>query len=323
MSKQIQLKDIIKFEKGNFVIASESGFSVQDVNELLAQTAARAGVNARDQLLAIATTIIEPIDQALRYITVFTQFYREIGIGPLEDWSIPVENLIMGLGFQVHSESEVFFVRPSFEWTRPTLKEYSAGVEMPWKLMQRAGWNLLSRMMERATDNLARQIDAYAKAAVDASVLATAGHAHTQAGTTLTKAGVDAVIKAANQAGFPMSRAAINSGTVTDMAGWSTGTVSTQTIPEAEARELLQRLYLGNYGGVDWYSNPFVTDRFVYFSGPPAATGYHIIRGSVNAASDVDIRKGVDLHAIRSAEHTFYIGNANNIRRLEITGLIS
>ena len=322
MPENIQLKDIIKFEKGNFVIASDSGFSIQDVNDLLAQTASRAGVNAKDQLLAIATTVIEPIDQALRYITVFTEFYREIGIGPLEDWSIPVENLIMGLGFQVHSESEVFFVRPSFEWTRPTLNEYSAGVEMPWKLMQRAGWNLLSRMMERATDALARQIDAQARAGVDASILATAGHAHTQAGTTLTKAAVDAVIKAANALGFPMSRAAINAGTVTDMAGWSTGTFSTQTIPEAEARDLLQRLYLGNYGGIDWYSNPFVTNRFVYFSGPSSATGYHIVRGSVNAASDVDIHKGIDLHAIRSAEHAFYIGNPNNIRRLEITGLI-
>jgi len=318
----IQLKDIIKFENGNFVIASESGFTVQQVNELLAQTASRGGTSAKDQLLALATTIIEPIDQALRYITVYTEFYRSVGIGATEDWSIPVENLIMGLGFQVHSESEVFFVRPSFEWTRPTLKEFSAGVEMPWKLMQRAGWNLLSRMMQRATDNLARQIDAYAKATLDATILATAGHAHTQAGTTLTKAAVDAVIKAANQAGFPMSRAAVNSGTVTDMAGWSTGTFSTQTIPDQVTTELLQRLHLGNYGGIEWYSNPFVTDRWVYFSGPPSATGIHIVRGSVNAASDVDIRKGIDLHAIRTAEHAFYVGNANNIRRLEITGLI-
>ena len=318
----MQLKDIIKFENGNFVIASKSGFTVQDVNELLAQTASRGGANARDQMLALATTIIEPIDQALRYITVYTEFYREIGIGALEDWSIPVESNIMGLGFRVHSESEVFFVRPSFEWTRPTLKEFSAGVEMPWKLMQRAGWNLLSRMMQRATDTLARQIDAVAKAALDASILATAGHAHTQAGTTLTKAGVDAVIKAANALGFPMSRAAVNSGTVTDMAGWSTGTFSTQTIPEQAATELLQRLHLGNYGSIEWYSNPFVLNRWIYFSGPPSSTGIHIVRGSVNAASDVDIRKGIDLHAIRTAEHAFYVGNANNIRRLEITGLI-
>ena len=318
----MQLKDVIKFENGNYVIASDD-FTVQDVNELLAQTASRGGTNARDQLLALATTIIEPIDQALRYITVYTEFYREIGIGETEDWSIPVENQIMGLGFQVHSESEVFFVRPSFEWTRPTLKEFSAGVEMPWKLMQRAGWNLLSRMMQRATDNLARQIDAYARAALDATLLATSGHTHQIAGLTLTKAGADALIKAAIKLGFPMSRAAVNSGTVTDMAGWDTGTFSTQTIPEQVALELLQRLHLGNYGGVEWYSNPFVTDRFIYFSGPPSATGIHIVRGRVNAASDVDIRKGIDLHAIRTAEHAFYVGNANNLHRLEIVGLIT
>lgn len=318
----MQLKDVIKFENGNYVIASDSGFSVQDVNELLAQTASRAGANAKDQLLALATTIIEPIDQALRYITVFTEFYQEIQIGPLEDWSIPVENQVMALGFQVHSESEVFFVRPSFEWTRPTLKEFLAGVEMPWKLMQRAGWNVLSRMMQRATDSLARQIDAYAKATLDATILATAGHAHTQAGATLTKAGVDAVIKAANTLGFPMSRAAVNSGTVTDMAGWTVGTFSTQSIPEQEGHELLQRLYLGNYGSLDWYSNPFVLNRWVYFSGPARNTGIQIVRGRTQAASDVDIRKRIDLHSIATAEHAFYVGNANNIRRLEITGLI-
>lgn len=318
----IQLKDIIKFEDGNFVIASDSGFSVKDVNELLALTAARGGTNAKDQLLALASTIIEPIDQALRYITVYTEFFRPVHIGPLEDWAIPVENSILGLGFRVHSESEVFFVRPSFEWTRPVLQEFLAGVEMPWKLMQRAGWNVLKRMMERATDELARQIDAYAKATLDATILATAGMATTVAGALLTKASVDAVIKAANALGFPMSRAAVNSGTVTDMAGWGTGTFSTQTIPEQVALDLLQRLHLGNYGSMEWYSNPFVLNRWVYFSGPPRNTGIQIIRGSAQAASDVDIRKRIDIHSIASPEVSFYVGNANNVRRLEIIGLI-
>lgn len=322
MSKDIQLKDVIKFEKGNYVIASDSGFTVQDVNELLAQTAARNGADVREQLFALAQTIVEPIDQALPYILTYTPFFTEVTIGDLQDPAIPREQDIIGLCFEVHPESEVFFVRPSFKWWRPELKEFSAGVEMPWKLMQRAGWNVMRRMMLRATDCIARQIDAMARAALDASILATAGHAHTQAGTTLTKAGVDAVIKAANALGFPMVRAAINAGTVVDMAGWSTGTFSTQTIPEREARDLLQRLYLGNYGGVDFTSNPFVPARFLYLAGASNMTGFHIMRGRTRSDSDVDVRKGIDIHAIRTAEHAFTVENANNIRRLEITGLI-
>ena len=319
---ETQLKDVIKFEDGNYVIASDSGFSVQDVNDLLAQTAARSGKGTMEQMLALAQTIVEPIDQALPYILTYVPFFTEVPIGDLQDPSIPRELDIIGLCFEVHPESEVFFVRPSFKWYRPELKEFSAGVEMPWKLMQRTGWNTLQRMMLRATDCIARQIDAMARAALDASILATAGHAHTQSGTTLTKAGVDAVIKAANTLGFPMVRAAINAGTVTDMAGWSTGTFSTQTIPESVGLELLRRLYLGNYGGVDFSSNPSVPARFMYFSGQSSMTGFHIVRGRTRSDSDVDIRKGIDLHAIRTAEHAFTVENANNIRRLEITGLI-
>jgi len=323
MADNIELEDVIKFENGNYVIASDSGFSVQDVNDLLAQTAARSGKGAMEQLLALATTIVEPIDQALPYILTYTPFFTEVPIGDLQDPSIPRELDIVGLCFEVHPESEVFFVRPSFRWYRPELKEFSTGVEMPWKLMQRAGWNVMQRMMLRATDCIARQIDAMARAALDGTILATAGMASTQAGTTLTKAGVDAVIKAAHILGFPMVRAAINSGTVTDMAGWTAGaTLSTISPPEREARELLQRLYLGNYGGVDFSSNPFVPTRFLYFAGQSNMTGFHIVRGRTRADSDVDIRKGIDLHAIRTAEHAFTVENANNIRRLEITGLI-
>jgi len=323
MTKDIELKDVIRFKDGNYVIASDSGFSVQDVNELLAQTAARSGRDVMEQMLALAQTIVEPIDQALPYILTFTPFFTEVPISDLQDPSIPRELDIIGLCFEVHPESEVFFVRPSFQWWRPGLREFSAGVEMPWKLMQRAGWNVMRRMMLRATDCIARQIDAMARAALDATILATAGMASTQAGTTLTKAGVDALIKAAHTLGFPMVRAAINSGTVTDMAGWTAGnTLSTISPPEREARELLQRLYLGNYGGVDFHSNPFVTNRFLYFAGQSNMTGFHIIRGRTRSDSDVDIRKGTDIHAIRTAEHAFSVENANNIRRLEITGLI-
>ena len=323
MAKDIELKDVIKFKNGNYVIAADSGFSVQDVNDLLAQTAARSGKGAEAQMLALAQTIVEPIDQALPYILTYTGFFTEVPISDLQDPSIPREQDIIGLCFEVHPESEVFFVRPSFRWYRPELKEFSAGVEMPWKLMQRAGWNVMQRMMLRATDCIARQIDAMARAALDGTILATAGMASQQAGTTLTKAAMDALIKAAHTLGFPMVRAAINSGTVTDIAGWTAGaTLSTISPPEREARELLQRLYLGNYGGVEFHSNPFVPTRFLYFSGQSNMTGFHIVRGRTRADSDVDIRKGIDLHAIRTAEHAFTVENANNIRRLEITGLI-
>lgn len=314
----IQLKDIVKYspEEGNFVIASEQ-WSVSDVNELLALYAARGGQNTRDQLLALATTIVEPIDQALPYRVVFVDFYTEVTLGDLEDPAFPKESQVMGVCFESHPETEIFFVRPSLEWYRPTLKEYTAGVEMPWKLMRRAGWNIMQREMLRATDCIARRIDTEAKNALDASVLATAGMAHRETSSTLTKATVDAMIKAAHTLGFPMSRAAINSGTVTDMVGWTTG-VFNANLPEREAREMLQTLHLGEYGGLNWWSNPFVPTRYVYVAGDASRTGFHIVRGRTITSSDVDIRLGTDLHAIRSAEHAFYVDNPNNVRRIEI-----
>lgn len=316
----VVLKDIIKYDPktDNFVIAHAT-LTVNDVNELLAEIAARGGANEIDQLMALATTVIEPIDTALPYKLIFTEFYNPITIGDLEDPSLPVESQVMAIAFEVHPESEVFFVRPSLEWYRPTLKEYSTGIEMPWKLMRRAGWNVLNREMKRATDAIARRIDTEARNALDAAALATAGYATYETAATLQKATVDGLVKAAHAAGFPMVRAAINSGTVTDMVGWTTG-VFNANLPEREAREMLQTLHLGEYGGINWYSSPFVRPRFIYFGGDQQRTGWHLTRGQVITSSDVDIRLGTDLHAIRSAEHAFYVDNGYNTRRVQITG---
>ena len=320
MADEIRLKDMVKYDPAsdNFVIAHDV-LTVQDVNEYLAEVAARGGANDIDQLMALATTVVEPIDQALPYKMVFTNFYNEVTLEDLEDPSFPVESQVMAIAFEVHPESEVFFVRPSLEWYRPTLKEYSAGVEIPWKLMRRAGWNILNREMRRATDAIARRIDIEARNALDAAVLATSGHSHTETSSTLQKSTVDALIKAAHTEGFPMVRAAINSGTVTDMVGWSSG-VFNANLPPEEAREMLRTLHLGEYGGVNWYSSPFVRARYIYFGGDQERTGWHITRGRTITSSDVDIRKGIDLHAIRSAEHAFYVDNAYNVRRIYIAG---
>lgn len=320
------LRDIITYDpkKASFVITENEVqghvYDQSDVNALLAQLVARSGRNIREIAVKLAAALVEPIDKAIPYATIYSAFYNEITLQPLEDPALPVESNVMGVGWEVHGEAQVFYVRPSLEWYRPTFKRWSTGVKMPWEIMEKAGWNIMQRMMARATDALARKIDLNAKAGLDAAIATLPSHQHVEAGATLTKATVDAAIKAANTEGFPIMRVIANSGTATDMSGWTTGVFGTQVMPAEEVRVLLQRLYLGNYGGANWETNVFVPARFLYCGGSMDRTGFHIVRGSVNAASDVDITKGVDLHAIRTAEHAFYVDNAYNLRRIHIQG---
>jgi hypothetical protein len=324
LAEDIKLAEVIKWEcdpktqKGNFVIASkETGVEQKDVDELLRHYGNTNGGDIKAEHNAFAAAITEPINQAVGYVRWANKFYNQVSVGDLEDNRIPVEYYTT-IAWETGPDAEAMFVRPGFGWTRPTFRMFQTGIEMPWSVMARSGWNVLARMMRRATEDLARKIDLAAISVLDIAVDAQAGHSTVVGGGLMTKASLDAVIKSANALGFPMTTACINSGTVTDMSAFSGGPFSVYGVPEGVATQLLNMLSLGQYGGINFYSNPFVPAALVYLGGNTDGIGYEQVRGSGRNASDIDVRKGVDLHVIITPEYAWYVGNALNLRKLRI-----
>jgi hypothetical protein len=73
-----------------------------------------------------------------------------------------------------------------------------------------------------------------------------------------------------------------------------------------------------NYGGAEWYVNPFVPTDVLYFGGSPNQIGWRQIKGSQQTASDVDITRKRDLHVILDSEYSHYVGNAYTLAKLTI-----
>lgn len=311
-----KLKDIIKYDhkQGMYVIASE--YSQSSVDKMLREIAyeTQAGYDLAETHAMLAANIVEPIRQTVPYAEMYSMFFVTQTYEDLEDNAIPVED-IPTVAWETHRDGEVMFVRANYRWTRPGFTTFDVGIEVAWDDLRFAGWNYLQRQMQYATENLARKRDAKAKTILDDAV--PASHAHTVSGGSLTRAGVKAVLKAAMAIGFPMTQCLVNSGTASDMAEWTLPTG--QRMPEAREEELLRNLYLATYGGCKFYVNPHASSSVLYFSGPPANTGWHQEKGTLKTASDVDIRKKVDLHAIYDADHGWYVGNAYNLRTLTIT----
>lgn len=324
LAEQLKLSEVVRWERdpktqaGNFVIASkDTGVEVKDVDELLRQYGTAIDNDIRAEHTALAASIVEPILQAVPYVRWTNQFYTQVAYGDLEDNRIPVEYYVT-TAWESGPDAEALFVRPGFAWTRPSFHMYQTGIEMPWSVIAKSGWNILSRMMRRATEEIARKVDLAALSAMDVAIDALAGQGTVVAGGLMTKAGIDAVIKAANTAGFPMATMVVNSGTATDMAAWSGGPFYNAALPPETTRSILQTLYLGDYGGLRVLTNPFVPATLIYLGGDANAIGYEQVRGTGRTASDVDIRKGFDYHVIFSPEYAWYIGNSLNLRKLRI-----
>jgi len=322
LAEQIKIADVIKWQRdektgqGNFVIATkETGVEQSDVDELLRQFGKGGDIKAEHTMFAAAIT--EPILQAVPYKRWTDKFLQKINLGMMDDQRIPREYYI-STAWQNGPDAEAFFVRPGFGFTRPTFVEFMTGVEMPWSVMEYSGWNILGRMMERASEEIARKIDLLVQANLDAAVDGQPGQGSVVAGGLMTKASIDAIIKAGNTLGFPVRTALVNSGTQTDMSAWSGGPFYNVSLPPSVTQQILQTLYLGEYGGISFFNSPFVPTTFVYFAGPPNATGYEMTRGSGKTASDVDIRKRIDLHAIWSPPYAIAVENSLNVRRLRI-----
>lgn len=296
--------------KGNKL---EAAYTAGDVDQLLATLGQTGDVKMDHQLLA--AQVVEPIMQVVPYIELYTPvFFQDMTYGPTEDNSIPVEDLPV-IAFSTHQEGAVLYTRAGYSWTRPGFQTWDTGIEVPWEALKKSGWNFLARQMNYASWELARKRDAAAKVILDAAI--PTAYQYTVSGGKLTKTALDQILKDKASIGFPVRRVLINSGTIMDMATftWPTGLY----LPDAQAMEIIKNLYIGNYGGADFYINPFVPTNTVYFGGTPDQIGYHQLRGNMSSASDVDITNKVDRHAIYDAEHGWYVGNTWTLASLTIT----
>lgn len=292
--------------------------SQRDVEQLIVRMERSTDV---DEHKAFGAAIVPPIALAVPYVEMYNIFFQDITYGDLEDNTLPVEKDVIALAWETHAEGEIMFTSPGLEWTRPSFTEWDTGVEIPWRVVRRTGWNVLQRTLARAAEALARKRDAQKKAAIDAAVTALSGHTSTVSGGTMTKASVDGILQDAADIGFPITIALANPGRLMDMAvntGWTWGSTGFNLSPQ-RGEQLITTMYLGDYGGVQWYANPHCSTSYVYFGGPASETGYHQVRGDLQTASDVNIVRKVDLHTIMDAEHAVYVGNSYRLWRLQIT----
>lgn len=321
----MKLTDIIKFNLncngegkpcggGNWTTASE--YTVADVDAFLAESF--KGADHREAMTLLGQAIIEPIEQVIPYVEMFSPiFFQPVNYGMLEDNAIPIEDTV-AIAFESHPDGAASPVRVGGnKWTRPTFQNWETAIEVPWDSQAVIGWNYLARMLRRATEALARKRDDVARYTLDAAITAVSGHYPAVAGGSMTKASVDAVIKAALQIGFPVTKALINSGTITDMSSWLPSTTLAQ-YPQARGEEILTNLYISNYAGIEWYANPFAPTAYVYFGGQPNQIGWHQTKGNVKTTSEMEVRNKLDLHLIQDAWHAWYVGNSYTLYRLNI-----
>lgn len=258
----------------------------------------------RDRHHQLAAAVREPIEKVVPYVEMYNMFFMPDPYELDADNKIPIEDIVT-IAFETHADGAVRPVRAGYRFTRPGFMMFDTAIDLPWDLMEAAGWNVLARQMRYAVQDLARKRDQRAENIFVAALQPS--HVVTVSGGALTKAAIDTVLKNSKDAGFPVSRALVNPGTLADMTDftWPTG----QVVPENLMEELIRNQVISNYGGVQWTVNPnFPTNR-VRFGGTPAQIGYHQTKGRVKNSSDMDIINGRDLYAIRDQYHAWYVAN--------------
>jgi hypothetical protein len=302
---------------GRVRIDLAAGYTAHDVDELMHQVYAETKSDQQARLALMAQTIVEPILQIVPYAEMYSMFFMQQNYGDLEDNAIPIEDTV-AMAWETHADGGTMWVRVGgMTWTRPEFQMWDYGIEVPWDAQRFVGWNFLARQMARCAEALARKRDAIAQYTLDAAITALSGHFPTVSGGVMTKASVDAAIKAQLQVGFPISRALVNQGVQTDMATWLPSTTLAQ-YPQNVGAEILTNLFISNYGGIQWMSNVYASSSFVYFSGEPNTVGWHQTKGSMRTVSDVDITNNRDLHKVIDAYHAWYVQSALSLRRLTI-----
>lgn len=301
--------------KGNAIKASDQNYTVADVDAMLREMASGGG-NLMAQHELLAETIIEPIMQVVEYVEMFfPTFFSPRTVGVQEDPRIAVEDLPV-LAWQTTDDAAVLYTRAGLSFARPSFVRFDTGIEVNWYDLERAGWDYLSRQMKYAAWELARKRDGLARGVLQAGLLAS--RIYNITGGLLTKASVDAVLKTQAAAGFPVRTALINPATMMDMATFAWTANSGFFQPSEMALDMVRTLTISNYGGLNWQSNVNLPTNEVWLGGAPSEIGYHITRGSVKRASDVDITNKRDIHVIIDQEHSGYIGSSLAIAKIFI-----
>ena len=295
------------------LFGAESEIDIQKIDELMA--AVYGSPENRNQLGA---TIYAPILQMVPYVELYSRFFQQVSVGPYEPvlFAVDADSTDVNLPaivYKTSGDSEVFFNSPGFKFVEPTFQMFDYGITINWQVAQFAGWNVLERQMTYCAWNLARKRDAAAKTVIDAAIPVSHIVNHTG---TLAKAPVDNIIRSSNQIGFPVKFAIINPGRLMEMQSWSW---VMPTISFKVADELVNNLYYGRYGGVDWYASPNAPADTVYFGGSPEQTGWHVTKGAGRSDSAVDITTGEDKYTVRDPWHSWYVGNSGlNIWQLNV-----
>lgn len=309
----------------HFVLAGQDGAhivegsaqynsSIESIQAMMREIGNSTDV-ATHQALGAATAA--PIRTLARYKAWTQIFFAEDMRGPADDNRIPVDQPI-GKAFATTPEGRPQMIRVGVQqFVRPTFTMLSTGLEIGWGTLKTAGWAILQRKMEESSDDLARKVDAKAKSALAAALLA--GQTVSSSGSLL-KSAVDYVIKQSTLQGFPVVQAAINTARMQDMSGWTNG--STSALPfiwgPDKGEELFKNLYAQGYGNIQWFLSHSVPYTEVWLSGAPAEVGYHQSHGGPQSASQVDVMRMVDQH-ITYQDDAWYVGNAYNVWKINIT----
>jgi len=256
--------------------------------------------------------IAEPILQIVPYMEQYDRLFMQQTIGELEDNLIGVEDLT-NVAYTSSARAEILFNEPGYRFTRPTFTTFQTGFKIAWPTLRKAGWNILARQMNYVAWELARKRDAAAKVVLDAGI--PTNHIYSVTGV-LTKSTVDSILRSSNAIGFPVKMAVINPGVLMEMQSW---TWTMPTISFKLADTLVDNLFYGQYGGINWYSHPYVPIDQVYFAGDPTQVGWHQRKGSPRNDTYVDIIQGEDDYAFRDAEHSWYVGSGVALWRVDIS----
>jgi len=307
------------FVFGNLEIDPVSGNPVMGSSELEQVAALMAEVGqdpSRELHQLVGQGMRAPIRQMAAYREWAALFFEPWQLAFTDDNKIPLDDYI-AVAWQTHPDGQVLLVRPGLKFTRPDFTMIDTAMELPWDVLRAAGWPILQRKMQECAEELARLRDSMGQTVLNTAVASVTGHTSTVA-TAITKVAIDAIFKSAAQIGFPIRRVAINSGTVLAMRGWTGSSFGMEHLTDEMIRALVTRGYLGEYGGADWYAHHSVPADYVYFGGAPAEIGYHQMKGGTRAVSDIDIINKTDIHTL-DEYHAYYVGNAYNLWRLQIT----
>lgn len=304
---------LVRFDpkEGRFVAASERGF--QDLDALI-----RATVDSGDiaQHKALGATIIGPIKQVAAYQEWTNGFFQPRNIVDGEVVRIALTRPTM-IALYTSTAGEVLFTRPGRKYTTIEYMSMDTGLEVGWDDLRNAGWNVMESLLVEKGEQLARKRDAAAKAVLDAAATAS-GHTSNSTGNVLTRAAVDLVFKSAARAGFRITKVALNSGTIMDMASWTNVSNAMWSMPENLGNQIIQNGYVTNYGGADWMAYTSISNTEVYFTASPMDCGAYNWRGDTRDASDVNIVKRTNLYAWDET-NGYYVGNPYGVWKITIT----